>query len=175
MAASMESRLVGRCLGDGDRPSSSNGGLLAHSDRGSQDASDHYQRVLADAKIVCSTSVVGQCWDNAPVESLFGRLTCELGVTILTSHEQTRSLVFEYLEVFYNRVRRHSSLGYVSPRRIRAHAQPLYPAKTLSTFRGNVTSPLVTTSAEWLGGTTHPRRTRPSAVLPLEEKAVDPP
>jgi transposase InsO family protein len=115
MAASMESRLVVDALEMAIARRHPAAGLVAHSDRGSQYASDHYQRVLADAMIVCSMSGVGQCWDNAPVESLFGRLKCELGVRMFASHEQARSLVFEYLEVFYNRVRRHSSLGYVSP------------------------------------------------------------
>jgi transposase InsO family protein len=91
-------------------------GLLAHSDRGSQYASDHYQRVLASAGIVCSMSEAGQCWDNAPVESFFGRLKCELapGETFAT-RGQARAAIFEYLEAFYNRVRRHSSLGFLSP------------------------------------------------------------
>jgi putative transposase len=89
---------------------------LAHSDRGSQYASDHYQRALAAEGIVCSTSGVGQCWDNAPVESFFGRLKRELAPDeVITSRDQARAAIFEYLEVFYNRVRRHSSLGFLSP------------------------------------------------------------
>lgn len=115
MAATMESRLVVDAVEMGIARRRPGAGLLAHSDRGSQYASDHYQRVLAGAGIVCSMSEVGQCWDNAPVESLFGRLKCELGVEVFDTRDQARALVFEYLEVFYNRVRRHSSLGFVSP------------------------------------------------------------
>jgi transposase InsO family protein len=115
MAATMESRLVVDALEMALSRRRPDAGLLAHSDRGSQYASDHYQRVLAAEGIVCSMSEVGQCWDNAPVESFFGRLKVELGVQLFDSRDQARTLVFEYLEVFYNRVRRHSALGYVSP------------------------------------------------------------
>jgi putative transposase len=115
MAESMESRLVVDALEMALARRRPGAGLLAHSDRGSQYASDHYQRVLAGEGITCSMSGVGQCWDNAPVESLFGRLKCELGVEVFATRGQTRAVVFEYLEVFYNRVRRHSSLGFVSP------------------------------------------------------------
>jgi putative transposase len=61
-------------------------------------------------------SEVGQCWDNAPVESFFGSLKRELAPDdAFATRDQARAAIFEYLEVFYNRVRRHSSLGYVSP------------------------------------------------------------
>jgi putative transposase len=124
MAESMESRLVVDALGMALVRRRPEVGLLAHSDRGSQYASDHYQRVLAGAGIVCSMSGVGQCWDNAPVESFFGRLKCELGVEVFDTRDQARAVLFEYLEVFYNRARRHSSLGFVSPAEFeRAHSQ----------------------------------------------------
>ena len=99
--------------------------MLAHSDRGSQYASDHYQRVLASAGIVCSMSEVGQCWDNAPMESFFGRMKCEIeSAEVFVTRDQARAELFEYLEVFYNRVRRHSSLGFLSPVEYeRAHNQ----------------------------------------------------
>ena len=91
-------------------------GLLAHSDRGSQYASEHYQRVLSAEGIVCSMSGVGQCWDNAPVESFFGRMKCEIaGSEMFVTKDQAKAEIFEYLEVFYNRVRLHSSLGFLSP------------------------------------------------------------
>jgi putative transposase len=91
-------------------------GLLAHSDRGSQYASDHYQRLLAKHGIDCSMSGVGQCWDNAPMESFFATLKKEL-VYDEDYHTrlQARTSIFEYIETFYNPKRRHSSLGYVSP------------------------------------------------------------
>ena len=100
-------------------------GLLAHSDRGSQYASDLNRRVLASEGIACSMSGVGQCWDNAPVESLFGRLKCEVAPgELFATRAQAGAEIFEYLEVFYNRVRRHSSLGFVSPVEFeRAHNQ----------------------------------------------------
>jgi transposase InsO family protein len=121
---SMESRLVVDALGMAVGRRLPGEGLVAHSDRGSQYASDHYQRVLASAGIVCSMSGVGQCGDNAPVESLFGRLKCELGVEVFDTRDQARATIFGYLEVFYNRVRRHSSLGFVSPAEFeRAHSQ----------------------------------------------------
>jgi putative transposase len=91
-------------------------GVLAHSDRGSQYASEHYQRVLAGEGIACSMSRKGDCWDNAPMESFFASLKKELvHREEYTTREQAKASIFEYIEVFYNRVRRHSSLGFVSP------------------------------------------------------------
>ncbi len=116
MAATMASRLVVDALELAIARRRPEAGLLAYSDRGSQYASDHYQRVLASAGIVCGMSEVGQCWDNAPVESFFGRLKCELAPgEVFATRGQARAALFEYLDVFYNRVRLHSSLGYVSP------------------------------------------------------------
>lgn len=91
-------------------------GLLHHSDRGSQYAASMYQGLLAQWEMVCSMSGKGNCWDNAPVESFFATLKTELIYRHrYATHEQARSSIFEYIEVFYNRQRRHSSLGYVSP------------------------------------------------------------
>jgi putative transposase len=91
-------------------------GLLHHSDRGVQYACDDYQRVLAEHGITCSMSRRGNCYDNAVVESFFGTLKRELvhGQRWETAAE-ARSALFEWIEVFYNRQRRHSSLGYKSP------------------------------------------------------------
>jgi putative transposase len=91
-------------------------GLVAHSDRGSQYASEHYQGILAGHGIVCSMSRRANCWDNAPMESFFASLKKELthGEDYAT-REEARASIFEYIEVFFNRVRRQSSLGYVSP------------------------------------------------------------
>lgn len=127
MAETMESRLVVDALEMAIARRRPGLGVLAHSDRGSQYASDHYQRVLTEAGIICSMSEVGQCWDNAPVESLFGRLKWEIGVEVFASRDEARQLVFEYLEVFYNRVRRHSSLGYVSPEEYERTHNPKLP------------------------------------------------
>jgi transposase InsO family protein len=90
--------------------------LVAHSDRGVQYASQHYQAVLKQNEITCSMSRKGNCWDNAPTESFFATLKKEL---VYRQQYQTRSearqSLFEYIETFYNRVRRHSTIGYVSP------------------------------------------------------------
>jgi putative transposase len=91
-------------------------GLVAHSDRGSQYASEHYQGILAVHGIVCSMSRRANCWDNAPMESFFASLKKELTHgEVYATREEARASIFEYIEVFFNRVRRHSSLGYVSP------------------------------------------------------------
>ena len=116
MDQTMESRLVVDALEMALARRRPEAGLLAHSDRGSQYASEHYQRILTAEGIVCSMSGVGQCWDNAPVESFFGRLKCELAPSeMFVTRDQARAEIFEYLEVFYNRVRLHSSLGFLSP------------------------------------------------------------
>ncbi len=116
MDVTMESRSVVDALGMAIQRRRPEAGLLAHSDRGSPYASDHYQRVPSAEGIVCGMSGVGQCWDNAPMESFFGRLKCEIASgEMFATRDQARAAIFEYLEVFYNRVRRHSSLGYLSP------------------------------------------------------------
>lgn len=91
-------------------------GLVAHSDRGRQYASDHYRRLLERHGIACRMSRVAQCWDNAPVESGLASLKRELVHDERSAtRDEPRASIFEYVEGFYNRVRRHSSLGYVSP------------------------------------------------------------
>jgi transposase InsO family protein len=91
-------------------------GLVAHSDRGSQYASEHYQRRLAEERIGCSMSRRGDCWDNAPMESFFASLKKELvHHEDYATREQAKASIFEYIEAFYNRARRHSALGYVAP------------------------------------------------------------
>ena len=116
MDHSMESRLVVDALSMALARRCPGAGLLAHSDRGSQYASEHYQRILSEEGITCSMSEVGQCWDNAPMESFFGRLKCEVASSeMFSTRDQARAELFEYLEVFYNRVRLHSSLGFLSP------------------------------------------------------------
>lgn len=91
-------------------------GLLHHSDRGVQYAARDYQRLLAGAGISCSMSRKGNCWDNACVESFFGTLKKELiHDRRYATREEAKQDVFEYIEVFYNRQRRHTTLGYRSP------------------------------------------------------------
>ncbi len=92
-------------------------GLLHHSDRGSQYASGDYQRMLAQHGIVCSMSRRGDCWDNAVAESFFATLKVELvHDAAWTTRAAARRELFDYLEPFYNGRRRHSALGYLSPR-----------------------------------------------------------
>ena len=91
-------------------------GLIHHSDRGVQYACGDYQAALRAQQMIPSMSRKGDCWDNAPMESFFGTLKCELGLhEIRPPREQAHRKVFEYLEVFYNRQRLHSFLGYQSP------------------------------------------------------------
>jgi len=91
-------------------------GLLHHSDRGCQYTSRAYRLLLEQSGMMVSMSRKGNCWDNAAMESFFGTLKEEcVGSTIYQSHEEARLALFTYLEIYYNRLRRHSTLGYVSP------------------------------------------------------------
>ena len=91
-------------------------GLLHHSDRGSQYASHDYQQLLAVHGIQSSMSRKGNCWDNAVAESFFATLKIELVYqSQWSTRTQARSELFEYIELFYNRQRRHSALGYLCP------------------------------------------------------------
>ena len=91
-------------------------GLVAHSDRGSQYASEDYQLLLAGHGITCSMSRRANGGDIAPMESFFASLKKELvHDEDYQTREEARGSIFEYIEVFYNRVRRHSTLGYKSP------------------------------------------------------------
>lgn len=91
-------------------------GLLHHSDRGVQYACDAYRAFLARHGMTASMSRSGNCYDNAVIESFFGTLKTELvHHEHYATREQARSSIFEYVEVFYNRRRRHSAIGYVSP------------------------------------------------------------
>jgi putative transposase len=90
--------------------------LLHHSDRGVQYACGEYQTLLSARGITASMSGVGDCYDNAPAESFWGKLKTELVyLERFVTREQARAAIFEYIVCFYNRVRLHSSLGYVSP------------------------------------------------------------
>ena len=91
-------------------------GVLHHSDRGTQYACGDYQNLLSANGFTCSMSRTGNCYDNAVMESFWGTLKTELVYhERYATRAQARQSIFEYVEVFYNRVRRHSSLGYVSP------------------------------------------------------------
>ena len=90
-------------------------GLLHHSDQGSQYTSEAYQERLAELKAQVSMSGVGNCYDNAVMESFFSTLKGECATYRFTGREQARRQIFEFIEVWYNRQRMHSSLGYLSP------------------------------------------------------------
>ena len=91
-------------------------GVIVHSDRGSQYCSNAYQALLSGHGLVCSMSGKGNCYDNAVAESFFHTLKVELIHGERIRHRQTlRQEVFEYIEVDYNRDRRHSALDYISP------------------------------------------------------------
>ena len=115
-ADSMTSQLVCDAMQnaiDRERPA---GNVLCHSDRGSQYASQQYQKLLKENGFKCSMSRKGDCYDNAPMESFFGTLKKEL-----VHHEryetrvEARRSLFAYIEAFYNTIRKHSALGYKSP------------------------------------------------------------
>jgi transposase InsO family protein len=97
--------------------------LLHHSDRGVQYASEDYMHLLQSNKMAISMSGKGDCWDNAMMESFWATLKTELlHEPIYATRDEARAAIFEYIEVFYNRKRLHSSLGYVSPESFEAAA-----------------------------------------------------
>ncbi len=91
-------------------------GVILHSDRGSQYCSNAYQNLMAKQQLTCSMSGKGHCYDNACAESFFHSLKVEaIHGERFASREKMRQAVFEYIEVDYNRNRRHSAIGYTSP------------------------------------------------------------
>jgi len=91
-------------------------GTLHHTDQGSQYAAGDYQDILIEHAMDCSMSRVGNCWDNAVAESFFATLKRELADDAdWATRDDARTAVFEYIEVWYNQQRRHSSLGYLTP------------------------------------------------------------
>ena len=91
--------------------------LLHHSDQGSQYTSGHFQDLLKEQGIRCSMSRAGEVWDNSAMESFFSSMKTERTARkVYRSREQARADVFDYIECFYNPTRRHSTLGYLSPR-----------------------------------------------------------
>jgi putative transposase len=91
-------------------------GLLHHSDRGVQYACQRYRTLLADHDVQCSMSRTGNCYDNALAESFFSTFKCELVHRLrYRTRAEARASIFEWIECWYNRQRRHSSLGFMSP------------------------------------------------------------
>ena len=104
------------------------GPLIHHSDRGSQYTGQAFQELLAENNIASSMSGRGNCYDNAPVESFFGTLKTELvNHAVYQTRQEAMTDIFFYIEGFYNRSRRHSSLGFLSPADFKAAlAQPVF-------------------------------------------------
>jgi putative transposase len=116
MADHMKADLVSDAMKMAIARRSPDKGLLHHSDRGVQYTSDDYLHLLESQNMTSSMSGKGNCWDNAPIESFWSTLKTELvHHEQYATHDQARASIFEYIEVFYNRKRLHSSLGYVSP------------------------------------------------------------
>jgi transposase InsO family protein len=116
MSGNCDEKLVERAIDQALARRRPTGRLLHHSDRGSQYTSHAYQACLEKAGIQSSMSRKGNCWGNAAMESFFGTLKDEcVGEIVYSSHDEARLALFTYMEVYYNRVRRHSTLGYVSP------------------------------------------------------------
>ena len=116
MSGNCDEELVERALDMALARRRPTAGLLHHSDRGCQYTSRAYRLHLEQSGVLVSMSRKGNCWDNAAMESFFGTLKEEcVGSSIYPSHEEARLALFTYLEVYYNRIRRHSTLGYVSP------------------------------------------------------------
>lgn len=101
-------------------------GLILHSDRGVQYRSSEYQGLLCDHDITPSMSRKGNCWDNAAMEAFFARLKVESVYAVsLRTKDEAFSHLFEYIEIFYNNVRRHSTLNYKSPKQFEAEYHAL--------------------------------------------------
>jgi len=116
MSEQIESRLVVDALQMAVARCHPGPGLIAHSDRGVQYASEHYQRTLRQHGITCSMSRKANCWDNAPMESFFASLKKErVHHERYQTRKQARQSLFDYIEVFYNRNRRHSAINYLTP------------------------------------------------------------
>jgi putative transposase len=115
MSKHMDTTLVETALHMAWRTRQPNATLLHHSDQGSQYTSAVYQSSLTDWNIQPSMSRVGNCYDNAVAESFFGTLKAECVTHQFATHVQARTTIFEYIEVWYNRQRLHSTLGYLSP------------------------------------------------------------
>lgn len=115
MSTTMERGIVLAALRCALRNRRPKAGAMFHSDRGSQYASADFTKILKKHGILASMSRKGDCWDNAVVESFFGSMKTELGDPIWESRAAARAALFEYIEIWYNRKRRHSTLRYLSP------------------------------------------------------------
>lgn len=116
MSARRTSQLVCEALWMAIRQRRPVPGTILHSDQGAQYKSEEYQRLLKEHGLICSMSRKGNCYDNAAMESFFHTLKTELvWFEDYSTREVAKTSLFEYIEAFYNRIRRHSSLHYLSP------------------------------------------------------------
>jgi transposase InsO family protein len=116
MGNTLETSLVLNALSAAMMKMGSDAQIIFHSDRGSQYASEAYRNFLKDNNVLPSMSRRGNCYDNAYVESWFASLKKEwIYRSSYSTEQELKALVFEYIEVWYNKKRKHSSLGYLSP------------------------------------------------------------
>jgi len=116
MGERLTSELARRALRQAIEQRSPGKGLLVHSDRGKEYYANDYQALLKEHGMVCSMSRRGNCYDNAAMESFFHSLKVEqVHHDDYRTRDEARSALFEYIEIFYNRQRRHSTIGYLSP------------------------------------------------------------
>ena len=116
MGDRMTKELVIDCLNQANMRRNDPRGVLVHSDRGAQYCSKDYQKLLSKSEHVCSMSRKGNCWDNAPMESFWGKLKQEwLNDKRFRTREDAKQAVFWYIEVYYKRYRLHESNGYLTP------------------------------------------------------------
>ena len=123
MGERMKKDLVIRCMKQAIGRRGNPKGVLAHSDRGSQYCSKDYQKLLKKHGFTCSMSRKGNCWDNAPMESFWGKLKQEwLNDQHFKTREEAKAAVFWYIEIYYRRYRLHESNGYQTPEAMTASA-----------------------------------------------------
>lgn len=116
MGKTITAELIQRAINQAILRRNPSNGLIFHSDRGSQYASNDFKEILAKNKFVGSMSKKGDCWDNAVAESFFHTLKVELiHRNKFTNRKEAKQMIFEYIEMYYNRKRSHSTLGYLSP------------------------------------------------------------
>jgi len=116
MGERMTKELVINALNDAYQRAGKPTGVILHSDRGSQYCSYDYQNIIKKYTFTCSMSRKGNCWDNAPMESFWGKLKCEwLYGKHFRTREEAKAAVFEYVYIFYNRQRPHASNDYLTP------------------------------------------------------------
>ena len=115
MKTTMDRSLVIDAMRNAIRRRRATSGTIFYSDRGSQYASEEFRGLLESCGLKPSMSRKGDCWDNACIESFFGSMKRELRDPIWESRAIAQAAIFEYIEIWYNRVRRHSTLDYKSP------------------------------------------------------------